>query len=93
VSYIPVTFSIITKTHQTMAMEEVTMELLQYVAALGGGLLLFSSCLIRYFASPRTSCGVQILATLAFSLAFSGTLLLPIDLSMSYAVDGDDKNE
>ena len=75
-------------------MEEEKIELLKYAAALGGALLIFSSCLIRYFASPRTSCGVQILATIAFALAFSGTILLPIDLSLLYAVDtDDDKNE
>ena len=59
-------------------------QVLEYTIALGGTLFLFSYLLIRYFASPRTSCAVQSLATLAFALAFTGTLLLPIDLSLKY---------
>ena len=70
-----------------------TIQVLEYTIALGGALFLFSYLLIRYFASPRTSCAVQSLATLAFALAFTGTLLLPIDLSMTYVVEDEDDQQ
>lgn len=59
------------------------MNLLDYLGALGSALLIFSYFLIRYYASTQTSCSTQLLATCAFALGFSGTVLLPIDLSLT----------
>lgn len=39
--------------------------------------------MVRYYASRRTSMTIQLLATLSFAAGFSGTLLLPIDLSLN----------
>lgn len=73
------------------------MILIEYLGVLFVILLLFSLAVIRHYASPQTSCAVLFLSTLSFALAFSGTILLPVDLSLTEEeqVDenGDDGNQ
>jgi hypothetical protein len=56
-----------------------------------GTLLTLSAVLVRHFASPRTSISIQILATISFGFGFCGTLLLPVDLSLTEKVDDEGK--
>jgi hypothetical protein len=71
------------------------LSLLQYLIALFTVLLILSYFLIRHYASIQTSCGIQLLATVSFALGFSGTILLPIDLSLTaqYRNSNDDAND
>jgi len=59
------------------------MPLITSLLWIGAILLLFSTFLVRHYASPRTSLSIQILVTVSFALGFSGTTLLPIDLSLT----------
>ncbi len=59
------------------------MNLLEYLAALGAVQLVLSSAITRYYASSQTSLSTMALAAIAFALGFSGTVLLPIDLSFA----------
>ena len=59
------------------------MDLINYLIILASTLLILSFLVVRYYASRRTSMIIQLLATLSFAAGFSGTLLLPIDLSLN----------
>ena len=59
------------------------MDLIKYLITLASCLLLLSFLLVRYYASRRTSMTIQLLATISFAAGFSGTVLLPIDLSLN----------
>jgi len=59
------------------------LSLSEYLIALFAVLLILSFFLIRHYASIQTSCSIQVLATVSFALGFSGTILLPIDLSLT----------
>lgn len=64
-------------------MDEIESDLLHYLVVLFSCLLLISFLMVRYYASRRTSMAIQLLATISFAAGFSGTLLLPIDLSLN----------
>ncbi len=66
--------------------------LLEYLAALGTVQLILSAILIRYYASPQVSFATMTLATISFALGFSGTVLLPIDLSLT-EIDNNNQNQ
>jgi len=55
----------------------------------GAILLLISAFLVRHYASAQTSLSIQSLVTISFALGFSGTTLLPIDLSFTIPIDDD----
>jgi hypothetical protein len=68
------------------------MILLEYLGVLFITLLLLSHIVLRHYASPQTSCPVYFLSTLSFALAFSSTILLPVDLSITKTVNDDEDN-
>ena len=69
------------------------MNLLDYLAVLGIIQVILSACLIRNYASNQTSLSIIILATISFALGFSGTVLLPIDLSLAEIYNNDNHND
>lgn len=72
------------------------MDLINYLIILASVLLILSFLVVRYYASRRTSMTIQLLATLSFAAGFSGTLLLPIDLSLNvhhYNNSNSDQND
>ena len=69
------------------------LSLLEYLIGLLTVLLILSFFLIRHYASIQTSCSTKLLATISFALGFSGTILLPIDLSLTEEQNNDDDNQ
>lgn len=70
------------------------MDLLTYLGTLFLIVLILSFLLVRYYASRRTSITIQLLTTISFAVGFSGTLLLPIDLSLNvHHNNGNDDND
>ena len=65
------------------------MELIHYLITLFIILLVIAFLVVRYYASRRTSILIQFLATISFAAGFSGTLLLPIDLSLNVHHNND----
>ena len=65
------------------------MELIHYLITLFITLLVVAFLVVRYYASRRTSILIQFLATISFAAGFSGTLLLPIDLSLNVHHNND----
>ena len=65
------------------------MTLIQYLLLLLLLLLLLSWMGVRYYAAPHTSLAIRTLSTIVFALGFSGTVLLPVDLSIAEDVQGD----
>ena len=68
------------------------MDLTQYLYILSSCLIVLSFLLVRYYASRRTSMTIQLLATISFAAGFSGTLLLPIDLSLNVHNNNNNNN-
>lgn len=68
------------------------MILLEYLGVLFISLLLLSHIVLRHYASPQTSCPVYFLSTLSFALAFSSTILLPVDLNLTEEINDDEDN-
>jgi hypothetical protein len=69
------------------------MDLINYLIILASTLLILSFLVVRYYASRRTSMTIQLLATLSFAAGFSGTLLLPIDLSLNVHHGKENKDD
>ena len=53
-------------------------------------ILIFSALLVRYYANPGTSFPVKSIATLSFCFGLFGIALLPIDLSLTTEISGDE---
>ncbi len=69
------------------------MDLIHYLIALFIILIILSLLLVRYYASSRTSLLIQLLASISFALGFSGTILLPIDLSLNVHHNNDQQGQ
>ena len=73
--------------------EAMNLSLLEYLIGLLTVLLILSFFLIRHYASIQTSCTIKLLAIISFALGFSGTILLPIDLSLTEQQHQNDNND
>ena len=63
--------------------------LIQSLFWVGTLLLLLSAHLVCHYASPQTSLPIKFLVTVSFAIGFSGTTLLPIDLSLTTPINDD----